>query len=420
MAIKSKDLIASAKKQNAAALAAAFKTGDEAKMSEALASFCSDVQDAVLQQAAEEAETRNQDAAIMSARGLHVLTSAEMSYYTELGKAVTAPDPKAALTDFKLTMPETIIDGVIGTIKKAHPLLDRLNFQNTAYLTKFLANAQPGQLAKWGKITDAVTKEVQGAFKEINLTLCKLSAFMCISQDLVELGPQWLDQYVRETLAEALAMALETGCVDGTGKDEPIGMTRDISSTAAVVDGAYPRQTATKLTELSPKAMGDIVAKIARDPLDTTKARVVDGLVFLCNPFDYWQKVMPATTFLVPGTAQYAHDILPIPAEIFQSAALTSGQAVLGMPSAYFAGLGTAKEGAITQDDSVRFFEDERAYKVKLQGNARPMDEYAFVLLDISELDTTSAVPVKVKGTVETSATVKNTVTTKAETTTAG
>lgn len=402
MPIKSKDLIAEAKQKNAANLAAAFASGDENKMTEALASFCGEVQDAVMQQAAAEAENRNQDNAIKSARGLHVLTSAENSYYSKLGEAIKAPEPKAALANFDVVMPETIIDGVIGTIKQAHPLLDRINFQNTAYLTRFLANAQPGQLARWGKITSAITQEVMGSFKEINLTMCKLSAFMCISRDLVDLGPQWLDQYVRETLAEAIAMSLETAIVDGTGKDQPIGMTRDISSTANVQDGVYPRQTAVALAELSPKAMGDLVAKIARNPLDATKARTVDGLVFICNPFDYWQKIMPATTFQVVGTGQYIHDVLPIPADIFQSAALERGKAVLGMPSAYFAGLGTSKEGSIVPDDSVRFFEDERAYKAKLQGNARPMDEYAFTYLDISGLNTEAALPVMVKGTVAT------------------
>lgn len=388
MSIKSKDLVAQAKKQNAANLAAAFKSGDEEKMSAAMAAFCSDVHDAVLEQAAEEIELRNQDTAIMTARGLHALTSAEMHYYTELGKAIKSDNPKMALENFDVAMPNTIIDGVIGTIKKNHPLLDRINFRNTAYLTRFILNAQPGQMAKWGKITSAIEKELTGSLKELNLTLCKLSAFMCISQDLVDLGPQWLDQYIRETLAEAIAMALETGVVDGTGKDEPIGMTRDISSTASVQDGVYPRQTAKELTELSPSALGAIVADIARDPLEPTKARAVEpgDLIFLCNPFDYWKKIMPATTYRKPdGT--WIRDLLPIPADIMQTAALEEGRALLGMPSKYFAGLGVyGKKGVIIQDDSVRFFEDERAYKTKLQGNARPMDEYAFVLLDISGL----------------------------------
>ena len=390
MPIKSKDLVAQAKKQNAANLAAAFKSGDENKMSEAMAAFCSDVHDAVLAQAAEEIELRNQDNAVMAARGLHALTSAEMHYYTELGKAIKSDNAKMALENFSVAMPDTIIDGVIGTIKKNHPLLDRINFRNTAYLTRFILNAKPGQMAKWGKVTSAIEKELTGSLKEVNLTLLKLSAFMCISQDLVDLGPQWLDQYVRETLAEAIAMALETGIVDGTGKDEPIGMTRDISSTASVQDGVYPRQTAKVLEDLSPKSMGTIVADIARDPLEPTKARTVapGDLIFLVNPFDYWKKIMPATTYRKPdGT--WIRDLLPIPADIMQTAALEEGRALLGMPSKYFVGLGVyGKKGVIVQDDSVRFFEDERAYKAKLQGNARPLDEYAWVLLDISNLNT--------------------------------
>ena len=114
---------------------------------------------------------------------------------------------------------------------------------------------------------------------------------------------------------------------------------------------------------------------------------------------------MPATSFRRPdGT--WAHDILPIPAETMQTAALESGKAVLGIASRYFAGLGaTGKDGTIVQDDSVRFFEDERAYKAKLQGKTpAPLDAYAFVLLDISALDTNPATLVQVVAPVVTKA----------------
>lgn len=397
MPIVSKDLIANAKKQNAAKLAAAFKSGDEAQMSEALATFCSDVQEAVLAQAAEEINQRNQDAAVMTARGYRPLTSAEMNYYTKLAEAMKSGNPKMALENFSVAMPDTIIDGVIGTIRQNHPLLDRINFRNTAYLTRWLLNAKGTQMAKWGKITSAITEELTGAVKEINVTLCKLAAFMVISQDLLDLGPQWLDTYIRECLAEAIAMALETAVVDGTGKDEPIGMTRNVSSTANVQDGVYPRMDAIALNDLAPTSMGGLVAKLARNPIDPTQARVINAgdLLFLTNPFDYWQKIMPATSFQkTDGT--WVRDVLPIPADIMQTAALESGKALLGIPSRYFVGLGVyGKSGTIVKDDSVRFFEDEAAYKTKLQGNGRPMDEYSWLLLDISNLQT--ELPIKVQ-----------------------
>lgn len=391
MRIQSKDLVNQAKEQNRAKLAAAIKSGDEAQMSEALAAFMADVNDAIVQQAAEDIETRNADANALAARGVRVLTSAEMAYYNALGAAVKSADPKMELTNFSVVMPQSIIDGVIGTIRKDHPLLDRITFTSTAYLTRWLANAKPGQTAKWGPITSAITEELSGAFKEINLTLCKLSCFMAISQDLVDLGPQWMDAYVRETLSEAVAMSVETAIVDGTGKDEPIGMTRDISSSASVQDRVQPRMKETTITDLTAATMGDLVKKLARDPLDPTKARAVDprDLVLIVNPFDYWGKTMPATTVRRPdGT--FANNVLPVPCEVFQSAALEEGKAVFGIAPLYFMGIGpTGKNGVIQADDSVKFLEDQRAYKARLQGNGRPLDEYAFLYLDISGLKPT-------------------------------
>lgn len=390
MPIKSKDLIAQAKAKNAAAITAAIKSGEDAQMEAAFANLCIDLHDAVLQQAAEEISLRNSDATIMAARGLRTLTSAEMNYYTKLGEAITSADPKMALANFSVAMPETVVDGIIGSIRTNHPMLDRVDFQNTSYLTRMISADTPADLAKWGAITSAVSQEIAGSLKEVNLTILKLSAFMAISRDIIELGPQWVDQYVREVLSEAIACALELAIVDGTGKDEPTGMTRDMSSTASVQDGVRPRQTAMKLTELTPTALGKIVAKIARKPGAPTKARIIapGDLIFLCNPFDYWNKIMPATSYRKQD-GSWLRDALPIPADIMPTVALEEGIAVLGMPSRYFVGLGTqGKTGTITQDDSVHFLEDERVYKAKFQGNAYPKDEYAFVLLDISGLKT--------------------------------
>lgn len=144
-------------------------------------------------------------------------------------------------------------------------------------------------------------------------------------------------------------------------------------------------------------------------------ARVVDprDVIVVFNPFDYWEKVFAATTLLVGG--QYVTNVLPIPAEIFQSSALEQGEAVIGIAPYYFIGVGpSGKQGTIIPDDSVKFLEDQRAYKAKLQGNGCPMDKYAFLLLDVSELESIVSTIVEVAGTVST--TVTNTVNTKAQT----
>ena len=405
MKIKSNDLFAQVKKQHEATLSAAFKSGDPEQIAQAMTGFFDGMNEAVLQRAAEEIDARNQDTAILAARGANVLTAAEREYYDGLAKALKSSDPRAAVANYEVAMPQTVVDRIIGTIRKNHPLLDKLNFVSTAYLTRILVNAKPAQLAAWGKITSAVQKEIEGGVQEVALTMCKLSAFMAISMDLVELGPEWMDTYARETLSEAIAFALETGAVAGTGKDEPIGMVRDVSTTASVQDGVYPKQTPVPVKRLDAKTLGALLAKLARDPDDDTgkTGRAIDpkDIIIVFNPFDYWEKVFAATTLLVGG--QYMTNVLPIPAEIFQSAALAKGEAVIGIAPYYFIGIGPAgKQGTIVADDSVKFLEDQRAYKAKLQGNGRPLDQYAFLLLDVSNLEAIVSTIVEVAGTVVT------------------
>lgn len=405
MKIKSNDLFAQVKKQHEATLSAAFKSGDPEQIAQAMTGFFDGMNEAVLQRAAEEIDARNQDTAILAARGANVLTAAEREYYDGLAKALKSSDPRAAVANYEVAMPQTVVDRIIGTIRKNHPLLDKLNFVSTAYLTRILVNAKPAQLAAWGKITSAVQKEIEGGVQEVALTMCKLSAFMAISMDLVELGPEWMDTYARETLSEAIAFALETGAVAGTGKDEPIGMVRDVSPTASVQDGVYPKQTPVPVKRLDAKTLGALLAKLARDPNDDTgkTGRAIDpkDIIIVFNPFDYWEKVFAATTLLVGG--QYMTNVLPIPAEIFQSAALAKGEAVIGIAPYYFIGIGPAgKQGTIVADDSVKFLEDQRAYKAKLQGNGRPLDQYAFLLLDVSNLEAIVSTIVEVAGTVAT------------------
>lgn len=400
---KSKDLLKETQARHAELLIAAMKTGDVDKMDAAMIGFCADAVSAAVREAADDAYNRVQDATILSNRGQVVLTTAETTYYNGIIAAIKSESPRSALENYKVAMPDTIIDRVIENIRKAHPLLDAINFQNVNYMARIVLNAAPGAAAVWGKITDAITKELNGSLKELNMVQCKLTAFMCISQDLIALGPVWIDRYVVATLSEAIALGLELAIVDGDGKDKPIGMTRTIPNDEAGTGVNYARKEAVKLDEMTPQAWGRIVAMLAKDPLAPTKARPVDGndLIFLCNAFDYWEKIMPATTFQrQDGT--YTRDMLPVPAELFQTAALSTGEAVLGIGPNYLLGLGIGgggEQGVITPDDSVRFFEDERAYKAKLLGNGRPLDNYSFVLLDISEMLNYVAILTKQVGT---------------------
>ena len=384
--MKSKDMLAQNKAAALANFAAALKGEDEQATANALNSFYGAVKEELLFEAREAAENNAADAAALAARGCRPLTAAENAYYNKVIAAAKSADPKNAFAGIDATMPQTIVDGVMDEMRKNHPLLDMISFMNTTALTTVILNAQPGQTAKWGTLGSKVQQELDGAFKKFDVSLLKLSAFMVISHDYLELGPVWLDQYIRECLSNSIAAALETAIVDGTGNGEPIGMTRDVSDAANVVGGVYPRMEAVSLADLTPESLGKLVAKLARDPKDETKARSVGDLVFIVNPFAYWEKIFPATSYRRPdGT--WIKDVLPIPATIVQSGALDKTHAVLGIPKNYFAGLGVlGKSGVISYDDSVRFLDDERVYKSRMQGNGRPLDKYSFLYLDISAL----------------------------------
>ena len=57
--------------------------------------------------------------AVLSARGCHLLTIEEKAYYTALAEAMKAEDPKQAVNNLDVVMPETVINRVIpaGTTK---------------------------------------------------------------------------------------------------------------------------------------------------------------------------------------------------------------------------------------------------------------------------------------------------------------
>ncbi len=385
MPMKSKDIIAKKKMENLNAMAAALKSGDEDQLAQALANFAASVEESVIADAHAAAQMENQDTAVLASRGARQLTSDEKRYYNALAKAHRDNLPRQSMTGTEYVQPESIMDAVMDDLKKKHPLLDKIKFTNTYGAHKLLINKQGAQTAIWGKLTAAITKELEGAFEEVDMTLCKLTAYMPLSKDLIDLGPYWMDSYVREILVEASALALEMAAVDGDGDNKPTGMTRDMSADASVVNNVRPKMTAIAITDLTPTTCGMLVAKIARDPLTEDAGRTVDDIVLIVNPLDYWGTVMPATTYLL-ATGEYVNNVLPIKAEIIQSNAVTVGEAVIGMASKNCLGIGMAKDGRIENDDSVHFLEDERIYTTKMYGNGFPLDEYAFLLLDITEL----------------------------------
>lgn len=322
-------------------------------------------------------------ARVLAARGVRQLTNEERNYYQKVADAMKSRDPKQAVNNLDVVMPETIINSVFDDLRENHPLLSRINFMPTKAAVKMLVNTNPHQMAAWGKLCAEIVQELTSGFAEVDATLYKLSAFMPVCKAMLDLGPEWLDRYVREVLYEALACGLEHAIITGTGKEMPIGMDRQVGDGVSVTDGEYPRKEAVVVTEFTPEVIGGLLGRMAVDP--NGKQRRVSNVVLIVSASDYYSKVMPATTLMAPD-GSYRNDVLPYPMTVIQSAELSTGEAILGLADRYFAAAGMGTSGRIEYSDEYHFLEDERVYLIKLYANGMPLDNNAFMLLDISGL----------------------------------
>ena len=236
-----------------------------------------------------------------------------------------------------------------------------------------------------GTITAEIVKEITSAFKAIDITQLKLSAFAVIEKGMLDLGPIFLDGYIRAVLKEAMYLGLEYGAVSGTGHEEPIGMIRDIHEGVTVNSSTgYPAKTKIVVTSFTPQEYGALVAQMAET--EGGSKRNFKKVYLLCNMTDYLTKIMPATTLLTPN-GTYVANIFPFPTDVIIANSLSDGEAVLVLLEEYMMVAGGSKDGTIEVDDSVKFFEDARAFKIKQYAFGRCFDDTSALYLDISGLD---------------------------------
>ena len=371
-------------KEAIVALQAAMKSGDENAVKQAWEQF----HESVVESVKADYEMAAGDRAALAQRGYRQLTGAETEFYQKMITAGKAADPRQEFTSLLGTegaMPETIIEDVFRELTQEHALLSKINFQDVKYLTRWILNDHTKQTAVWGPINGEITKKLESSFREVSLTLYKLTAYTVIPKDMLDLGPAFLDNYIRTILKESIAISLEKAIVDGNGLNCPIGLDRNIGkSTSMNPSSGYAKKTAVKLKSFEPKEYGNVISQLVET--ENGGMRNFTSVTLICNMKDYLQKIMPATTVLNAAGA-YTKDIFPFPTDTIISNEVETGEAILCLPEEYFLGLGGNKEGVIEYDDSYKFLEDQRTYKIKLHGTGKAWDNTVSVLLDISELD---------------------------------
>ena len=383
--MKSNDIINQKRDQYRQQMQQALRDNNTESFAQAFDGMCNTIGEGVRQEYEQRFQQMQEDldARVLNARGVRQLTTEERSYYGKLMIAMQDTDPRQAVTNLPDALPRTVVESVFDDLATNHPLLSHINFIPVAGAVDLIMNTDGYQQAAWGDLTEEIVKELTGGFKKVSANLLKLSAFLPVCKAMLDLGPEWLDRYVRECLYEALANGLEYGIIDGTGKKMPIGMTRQVGEGVQVTGGVYPMKEAIPISDLSTTTVGDLLARLAVAP--NGKIRNVQDVLLIVNPVDDLRKVMPATTLLGPdGT--YRKDVLPYPMTKIPSPAIPEGKALIGLGKRYFAALGTAKGGKIEHSDHYHFLEDERVYLIKAYANGEPKDNTSFLLLDIENL----------------------------------
>lgn len=386
-AMKNLDMLQKQKAEIANRLREAMEKNDEKAFAEAFEEYTNVLQEAVMAEA--KGLVQAADNQILAGRGVRVLTSEERKYYEKVIEAMKSSNPKQELSNFNEVLPKTVIDAVFEDITESHPLLDAINFKNAEALLEYLYSTMDGRFkAIWGKLCDDIEEELSASFHKINFSQNKLSAFIPVCKAMLDLGPEWLDRYIRTILYEGIANGLEDGYINGRGETpnggapfyEPIGMIRDLDNYN--VNTGYAAKATIPVSDFGPASYGGLIAQLAvgRNGLN----RTVGEVLLVCNPVDYYTKIMPAVMYQQPDGTWVSR--FPYPTRIVQSAYMTQGKAVLGIAERYLAVLGTGRDGRIEYDDSYRFLEDERVYLIKLYGTGRPLDNNSFLYLDISGL----------------------------------
>lgn len=367
----------------------AMQTNDEAQIQNAWQGFHDSIAEQVRQDF--EAVRDSNDSAVLAQRGFRQLTSKETAWYQKFIDAMKNPNPKQAFATIigsdeeDALMPETIIEDVYKYLEENHPLLSVIGMRYVGYTTKWILNDHTAQMAAWGAVNSDIAKEITSAFRVIEINQNKLSAYACIQLDMLDLGPTFLDAYIRRCLIEALAKGLENGVVKGNGLTQPIGLIKDIHEGVSVNSSTgYPDKAKTAVTDFSSATYGSLVATLAKT--EKGQMRTVGRLALLVNPVDYYKKVVPATT-VMGADGQYRYDVLPVPTTIIQTTELNEGDAVLFLPDEYNLLVGGNSNGMIEYSDEYKFLEDMRYFKIKQHATGRCYDNTSALYLNIADLE---------------------------------
>ena len=339
----------------------------------------------------EQARRAESDTAYVKSLGLRVLSKEEKDFYEKF------KDIKQAITADQIDiLPTSIIDVTMENVKKESGILSDVNFA-PADVKKWISAEKTGTYA-WGALTASITGELSATIEGLDMEVNKLSVYLVIPKAISDLALPFVDRYFTAILQEALNDGLEYGYLQGKGKNEPIGIYKQIESVNE--DQTHKDKTVnTTLTNFTPKGLATAKKYLSKNGL-----RTFNKLVLYCNPNDEADYVAPAI-YDSEGRLISSYKNL----EVKSSANNPQGKAALVIPNKYTMGLSNF---GIKEYDQTKALDDADLVIGKGYANGRAVDDNVAFIFDVTKLEE-YVQPVKVVGTVETTTTVNGTVQTE-------
>lgn len=322
------------------------------------------------------AEARNSslDTQVLVSRGSHVLTSKETAFYNKVVEDGGFNEES--------TLPESVQERVFEGLVKDRPLLQAIGLQDLGAVTKFIY-ADPTLAYAWKEIFGEITGQVNAAFRDEKITQLKLTAFGAIPNDMLELGPVWVDRYMVTMLIESLAAGLEYGLVNGRGpaQDEPVGLLKDVDAD----NGAVTDKASSGTLTFAPSERGEVVvgelysvlANLSKDDKDKYR-KVLNKVVMVVNPIDLLAVNARHTIQNDAGTfvTNLPYNIKPVDSE-----EMPVGKVLFFVQGEYIAAIAGGYK--LKKFDQTLAIEDATLYTIKRFANGRPKDNKAALVYDL-------------------------------------
>lgn len=334
-----------------------------------LNALASDVQKDIMGQV----NTQMADNVVLQSRGQNVLTSEEMKFFN-------AVIEQGGFTD-KDILPKTTQERVFEDLVENHPLLSQLGIQNLGAVTEFIYS-DPEGAAVWGDLFGDIQGQLNATFRKESITQLKLTAFIPVHNDMLQLGPVWIERYVRTMIVEAMTVGLERGFVAGNGQNQPIGLLYEKRDNGAVVKKESAGTLTFKPGRTTINELKDVIEKLSIRPVgkdNEEKVRNVSGkVVMVTNPFDTFGVQANATVQNASGVYVTNFPFNPIMAE---SVFVPKGKVLFFVKGEYIAAIGGPM--TVNKFDQTLALQDAQLYIAKQYATGKPKDNYASQVYDL-------------------------------------